>query len=218
MVFPLFARGRLIGALAYGNAAARKMRADEFELAHAVAVRAAVLVDNVRMYVALAGARELPEPATTGHVFISYVREDAEAVDRMERALEEGGLQVWRDTKNLWPGQDWEAKIRQAITEDSLVFIACFSERSQQRKRSFQRQEVLLAVDQFRQRRPGEPWLIPVRFTDCELPRFDLGAGRTLDSLQRVDLFDGRWDEGIARIITVVKRDLATSSPTSAEP
>jgi serine phosphatase RsbU (regulator of sigma subunit) len=50
VVFPLYARGRLIGALGFGNAATRAMRPDEFELAHAVAVRAAVLVDNARMF------------------------------------------------------------------------------------------------------------------------------------------------------------------------
>ncbi|MGH9210728.1 MAG: SpoIIE family protein phosphatase [Acidimicrobiales bacterium] len=50
MVFPLHARGRLIGALGFGNGASRPMRPDEFELAHAVAVRAAVLVDNARLF------------------------------------------------------------------------------------------------------------------------------------------------------------------------
>lgn len=50
VVFPLYARGRLIGALGFGNADPRAMRSDEFELAHAVAVRAAVLVDNARMF------------------------------------------------------------------------------------------------------------------------------------------------------------------------
>ena len=50
MIFPLHARGRLIGALGFGNGANRPMRPDEFELAHAVAVRAAVLVDNARLF------------------------------------------------------------------------------------------------------------------------------------------------------------------------
>ena len=35
----------------------------------------------------------------------------------------------------------------------------------------------------------GQGWLLPVRFADCKLPEFDLGPGRTLDSIQRVDLF-----------------------------
>lgn len=32
-----------------------------------------------------------------GHVFISYVREDAERVDQLERELTEAGFRVWRD-------------------------------------------------------------------------------------------------------------------------
>jgi serine phosphatase RsbU (regulator of sigma subunit) len=50
VIFPLYARGRLIGALGFGNNPQREMRPDEFELAHAVAVRAAVLVDNARLF------------------------------------------------------------------------------------------------------------------------------------------------------------------------
>jgi serine phosphatase RsbU (regulator of sigma subunit) len=50
VIFPLYARGRLIGALAFGNGPGRDMRHDEFELAHAVALRAAVLVDNSRLF------------------------------------------------------------------------------------------------------------------------------------------------------------------------
>ena len=50
VIFPLYARGRLIGALGFGNGPNRPLRPDEFELAHAVAVRAAVLVDNARLF------------------------------------------------------------------------------------------------------------------------------------------------------------------------
>src|SRR6185437_1742625 len=58
------------------------------------------------------------------HAFISYVREDARKVDRLQWKLEEAGVQVWRDTEDLWPGEDWRAGIRQAIQGDALVFIA----------------------------------------------------------------------------------------------
>ena len=63
-----------------------------------------------------------------GHVFISYVHEDWRHVERLQRLLESAGVQVWRDTADLWPGEDWRGKIRQAITGNVLVFIACFLE------------------------------------------------------------------------------------------
>jgi hypothetical protein len=45
------------------------------------------------------------------------------------------------------------------------------------RKSSYQNEEVRLALEQARLRQPGEPWLIPVRFDDCNVPDFELGAG-----------------------------------------
>src|SRR5579863_3164965 len=47
---------------------------------------------------------------TASRVFISYVREDAAAVDRLQRRLEVAGIRVWRDTADLSPGEDWAAR------------------------------------------------------------------------------------------------------------
>jgi len=139
-----------------------------------------------------------------GHAFLSYVREDSHNVDKLQRTLEAAGVAVWRDTADLWPGEDWRAKIRRAITDNALVFIACFSSRSIGRLKSYQNEELLMAVEQLRLRRPHDPWLIPVRFDDCDIPDFDLGASRTLASIQRVDLFGKTRDMGIARLVRAV--------------
>ena len=74
----------------------------------------------------------------TGRVFISYVREDSDQVDRLQETLESVGIPVWRDTADLWPGEDWRLKIRRAITDNALVFIACFSKASLARGKSYQ--------------------------------------------------------------------------------
>jgi TIR domain len=139
-----------------------------------------------------------------GHAFISYVREDRERVNRLQAVLEGAGIKVWRDTADLWPGQDWKIEIRKAITAHSLAFIACFSENTEARVTSYENEELILAVEQMRLRAPGHAWLIPVRFAECATPAFDLGAGRRLDSLQRVDLFDGSWELGIPRLVRAV--------------
>jgi uncharacterized RDD family membrane protein YckC len=143
-----------------------------------------------------------------GHVFISYVREDRERVNRLQAALEGAGIQVWRDSADLWPGQDWRIEIGKAIADDSAAFIACFSENTEARARSYQNEELILAAEQVRRRAPGREWLIPVRFAECSVPPFDLGAGRTLDSLQRIDLFDETWEPGIPRLVGAVLRIL----------
>ena len=66
---------------------------------------------------------------SAGHAFISYVREDSNRVDQLQRRLEAAGIPVWRDTADLWPGEDWRAEIRRAISDNALVFIACFPTR-----------------------------------------------------------------------------------------
>ncbi len=142
----------------------------------------------------------------TPRVFISYVREDSARVDRLQRALESAGIAVWRDTAALWPGEDWRAKIHEAITGSALVFLACFSRNSLARKKSYQNEELVLAIEEMRLRRPGEPWLIPVRFDDCSVPDIDIGGGRTLAWIQGVDLFGGDLDYKVAidRLIAAI--------------
>jgi Flp pilus assembly protein TadD len=146
------------------------------------------------------------QPAgVAGHVFISYVREDKAHVDRLQRALEAAEIPVWRDTHDLWPGQDWKLMIRRAISEEALVFIVCFSEVSLGKARSYQREELLLAIEGLRLRSPEQPWLIPVRFDDCVIPDRDIGAGRTLTSIQHADLFGATLYEQTARLVVTVR-------------
>ena len=130
-------------------------------------------------------------------------------------------MRVWRDTAELWPGEDWRVKIRQAIQDGALVFIACFSQQSLARGKSYQNEELTLAIDQLRQRPPEASWLIPVRFDNCEIPDRDIGAGRTLASIQRADLFGVALDEGAGRLLTAILRILgpgAVPAPDRAPP
>lgn len=153
-----------------------------------------------------------------GHAFISYVREDADRVDRLQSILEAAGVPVWRDTADLWPGEDWRSRIRSAITKNALAFIACFSKDSERKSVSGQNEELTLAVEQLRRRRPDQPWLIPVRFDDVEIPDLDIGGGRTLNSIQRADLIGERWDEGAARVVASVLHTLDRPIASEALP
>jgi hypothetical protein len=147
-----------------------------------------------------------------GHAFISYVHDDSRQVDQLQQTLEAAGVPVWRDTADLWPGADWRAKIRRAITDNALVFIACFSQSSISRRKSYQNEELELAIGEMRMRPSGDPWLIPVRLSECEIPDRDIGAGRTLTSIQRADLFGDRADEGAARLVAAILQILGRHS------
>ncbi|WP_370939297.1 toll/interleukin-1 receptor domain-containing protein [Amycolatopsis sp. cg13] len=149
-----------------------------------------------------------------GHAFISYVHEDRASVDKLQEILDSAGVPVWRDTEDLWPGEDWRLKIRRAITNESLVFIACFSQNSNARDVSYQNEELNLAVEQLRRRPPGgTPWLIPVRLDDCKIPDYEIAPGRMLDSLQMVDLFGENRENAASRLAGAVIRSLGTATP-----
>lgn len=161
----------------------------------------------------------MEEPA--GHAFISYVREDSDRVDLLQRDLQAAGIAVWRDTADLWPGEDWRMKIRSAITDGALVFIACFSSHSIAREKSYQNEELALAREQLRQRRSDIPWLVPVRFDDCSVPDLDLGGGRTLGLIQYADLFGDRREANIKRLLATIRRLLShapSDQDSDAEP
>lgn len=140
----------------------------------------------------------------TKHAFISYVHEDEERADQLQDALEAAGIKVWRDKDDLPPGSDWATEIRKAITDGSLAFIACFSDASSRRDSSYQYEELTVAIDQFRKLPPNRQWLFPVRFDDVPMPEYSLGAGRTLNSIHRTDLFGLRRDSNLVRLTTAV--------------
>jgi hypothetical protein len=151
-------------------------------------------------------------------VFICYAQEDDDAIANLERILSAHGIEVWRSGSSLKPGEDWAGLIRKVITEDSIAFLACFSSRSTSREKSYQNTELLIAVEEMRRRPPGSDWLIPVRLDDCQIPEFDLGGGRTLESLQRTDFYGPRCQENANRLAAKIKEISGrTTAPARAE-
>lgn len=171
---------------------------------------------------------EQSELGTAGHVFISYVHEDRTKVEKLRAFLEAAGIPVWTDKENLGPGDDWRIKIQEAITQRALVFLACFSEHSEARDVTYQNEELILAVEQLRLRSMDQAWLMPVRFSDCELPVMPLGAGRMLSHLHRTDLFGEDEELNRVKLITatlqmlgragqVVRATTVAATPATAE-
>ncbi|MFC7487850.1 toll/interleukin-1 receptor domain-containing protein [Knoellia sp. CPCC 206453] len=138
------------------------------------------------------------------HVFVSYVREDNEEVDKLCQVLEAAKIPYWRDRTSLGPGETWKAQIRDAIRRGSLVFLGCFSDNSRAKERSHMNEELTLAVEEYRQRAPGRTWLIPVRFDHGDVPEWDLGAGQTLSDLNYADLFGDQYAAQAASLVTSI--------------
>ena len=144
------------------------------------------------------------------HAFVSYVRENNAEVDKLCSVLETAGIPYWRDRSALGPGDAWKAKIRAAIRSGAIVFLACFSEQSRAKSKSYMNEELTLAVDEFRLRPPGRPWLIPVRFDDGDIPEWDLGAGRMMSDLNYADLFGDEYAAHAVHLVLSINAVMGT--------
>lgn len=101
-------------------------------------------------------------------IFLSYSRQDSERVRDLYDRLRSNGYQVWFDEENLLPGQIWEAEIKKAIRGAALVIVA-LSSRSVTRT-GYAQKEIRTALDFMDQIPAGQPYLIPLKLDDCEVP------------------------------------------------
>jgi hypothetical protein len=144
--------------------------------------------------------------AADGYVFISYVSEDSKIVDRLQRSLEREGIVVWRDRSSLGLGDMWKASIRQAIASGAF-FLACFSEASKGRLKSYMNEELTLAVEELRVRSRERAWFLPVVLPGGEVPDRSIGGGETLRDFNYIALSSKSWSAGARKIVQTIKND-----------
>ena len=148
----------------------------------------------------------MPAKAGSNHAFISYVRDNADQVDRLANDLRKAGVEVWLDRTKIRPGAIWKSAIREAIRNGSS-FIACFSHEYIARQRTYMNEELILAIEELRQRPINQEWFIPILFSPCIVPDLEIGAGLTLRDFHQVELFHN-WEEGIQQILRVISPSL----------
>lgn len=144
-------------------------------------------------------------------VFISYIRENTEEVQRLYDALTEHGVKVWLDRNSIMPGTRWKQAIHGAIRHGDF-FIACFSRQYNKRDKAYMNEELAIAIDELRKYSSRRAWFIPVKLSECEIPDLSIGAGETLQDIQWVNLYES-WEAGIQYILSAIKsvRDLFIS-------
>lgn len=134
--------------------------------------------------------------ARAAKVFISYAREDQEAVADLYRRLTGIGVNPWMDQENLVIGDPWARTIDEAILSADF-FLCCISTHSVD-KAGVLRQELSKGLSQWYTRSGPDNYLLPVMLEDCPMPP-------SLAPLQRVDLWkdDGwvRLRDGLRRAI-----------------
>lgn len=145
------------------------------------------------------------------HVFVSYVHEDNDKVDRLCSDLRSHGVKVWRASEKIDPGERWEREIKKAI-KGGAFFIACFSRNYQKKDQSYMNKELDLAIKALSLRPLDKRWFIPVSLDGCEIPDLSIRHDETLRSLQKVDL-QHNWGDGIDRIA----RSILNNPPRQAQ-
>ena len=113
-------------------------------------------------------------------VFVCHASDDKPAVREVVAHLKHDGFDVWLDEERLLPGADWEYQIACAIAETDVVLV-CLSSASVS-KTGFVQREVVAALKHAEERPEGAIFLIPVRLSECSVPR-------RLRKWQWVDLF-----------------------------
>lgn len=98
-------------------------------------------------------------------VFISYSNADKAFADCLQVDLLSIGVSVWKDDKEIEPGDSISSRIEQAInTSDYFLFILSESSISSSWVEWESRIALSLAL------RKGKPRVIPIRLHDVELP------------------------------------------------
>jgi hypothetical protein len=101
-------------------------------------------------------------------VFLSYAKEDSDQVRELYDNLADAGYNIWYDLKKLVVGDDWDLKIVRAIQE-SVAFIACFSELSVS-KRGYFNKELRRSLEVAEEFPEGAIYILPVKLGPCEVP------------------------------------------------
>lgn len=146
------------------------------------------------------------------YVFLSYVHEDADAVEALESKLQGAGLTTWRDTHGIPPGTRWRETIREAIRRGS-AFIACFSANSERKDRTYMREEIIVAIEELRLRPRNRAWFFPVKLSPCDVPDIPLGLGDNLADIQHLELFDGMEDLRVDKLVSALWSALGRMHP-----
>lgn len=130
--------------------------------------------------------------------FISYAREDLDAVRALYLTLRRLGLRVWMDKPpppfdldGLAPGERWDERIREVI-EDAEYMVVCFS-RASVAKPGYIQTEFRKALEKLSQLPHGQIFVIPIRLDDCAIPRTRVD-GVSFDQYNYLDCFDANFD------------------------
>ena len=152
-----------------------------------------------------------PEGSATPPIFISYMREDADAARRVCDAITQLGGDVWLDERRLRPGDSWEQEILTSIRRNVRLFVPIISANTELAEEGYVFKEWNEAAERMRsipRRRFVVPVVIdehyggnPIRYRQMPEPFRRLQFGRAPA---------GDPDAGLLTVLTAEIRAIAT--------
>ena len=109
------------------------------------------------------GANRPPPDSST--IFISYMREDADAARRLYNAITGLGGDVWLDERQISPGDAWEREILTRIRRTVKLFVPIISANTERAEEGYVFREWTEAVNRSRSI-PSRRFIVPVVIDD----------------------------------------------------
>ncbi|MDJ0583217.1 toll/interleukin-1 receptor domain-containing protein [Crocosphaera sp.] len=149
--------------------------------------------------------------ANPPQIFIAHASEDKPQVRELYIKLLKAGYKPWLDEEDLIPGQNWREEIPKALKSSDL-FIACLSSTSIS-KRGYIQREFKMAMKMLDELPPGEIYLIPLKFDDCQIPEIrQSDYGLNLQDIQWLDYWQ---PNGFEKLIKAIEYQFGTQEKDS---
>lgn len=147
-------------------------------------------------------------------IFIAHAVEDKPQVRKLYAKLRQAGYNPWLDEEDLLPGQNWRDEIPKAL-KNSDLFLACLSSTSIS-KRGYIQREFKIAMEMLAELPPGNIYLIPLKFDDCEIPDLRQNEyGLNLRDIQWLDYWKPNGFEKLVKAIDYQFGSHTANSQTS---
>jgi hypothetical protein len=144
------------------------------------------------------------DPSPVGRrprVFLCHASEDAALAARLHQALQAGHFEPWLDRQDLLGGEDWDRHIESELDATDFVLLL-YSPSFAAKIDSYVNKELQLARRRALNVRGS--FLIPLRTE----PADRIEPVRELGDYNHMELFEDRFDEDVARVISTMKREM----------
>jgi TIR domain len=155
------------------------------------------------------GSAALCSPSS---IFISYAREDLDAVWKRKQRLEEGGCVVWFDLERLKPGDYWPDELENEVSKRCSLFISVISRTTESEFEAYYHLERYWAAERARKFSPGEAFYMPVVIDD--LPRKFEREPRLSDEVNATRALGGEVSaEFVKDLLSIQERRASLHTP-----